>query len=105
VTTINLFPPVENASRPYLMLAHIGNIEINNTEVWEERLYLVSTSILLLITKRKSGQEPKQGRDLEAGADAEAMKRCCYWLARHGLFSLLSYRAQDHYPRHGHTYK
>ena len=42
---------------------------------------MVCTFILLLIIKRKSGQEPKQGRNLEAGADAEIMKRCCYWLA------------------------
>ena len=41
------------------MLVYIRNIEINNIEVWEEKLYLVSTSILLLITERKSGQEPK----------------------------------------------
>jgi len=39
---------------------------------------------------KKSGQELKQGRNLEAGADAEAMERAAYWLAPHGLFSLLS---------------
>lgn len=27
--------------------------------------------------QRKSGQEIKQGRNLQVGADAEAMKRCC----------------------------
>jgi hypothetical protein len=37
--------------------------------------------------QRKSGQEFKQGRNLEAGADAEAMKGCCFltcsiWLAQ-----------------------
>jgi hypothetical protein len=37
--------------------------------------------------QRKSGQELTQGRDLEAGADAEAMEGCCLlacssWLAQ-----------------------
>jgi hypothetical protein len=76
VTTINLFSPVENALRPFLMLTDIENIETNNIEIWEGRLYLVYTSLLLLITKRKSVQETKQGRELEARADAEAMKKC-----------------------------
>jgi hypothetical protein len=60
-----------------LTLAHTENISINNIEVWEERLYLLYTPILLLITKRKAGQEPKPGRNLETGVDVEAMKRCC----------------------------
>lgn len=49
VTTINLFSPVENALRPFLMLTDIENIETNNIEIWEGRLYLVYTSLLLLI--------------------------------------------------------
>ena len=46
-----------------------------------------------------SGQELKQGRNLEAGADAEAVEGAAYWLASHGLLSLLSYRTQGHQPR------
>jgi hypothetical protein len=41
--------------------------------------------------RRKSGQELTQGRNLEAGADAEAMGGAACWLAPHGLFSLLSF--------------
>ena len=52
----------------------------------------------------KSGQELKQGRNLKAGADAEAMERAAYWLASTGLLSLLSYRTQDHQPRDGTTH-
>ena len=37
---------------------------------------------------RKSGQELKQGRHLEAGADAEAMEGAAYWIAFHDLLIL-----------------
>jgi hypothetical protein len=47
---------------------------------------------------RKSGQERKQGKNLEAGADVQAMEDAAYWLAPDGLLSLLSYRTQDHQP-------
>lgn len=46
-------------------------------QVGEEKVYIVYTSILPFIIKKKSGQELKQGRDLEDGADAEAIKECC----------------------------
>jgi hypothetical protein len=54
--------------------------------------------------QRKSGQELKQGRNLEAGADSEAMEACyslacSLWLAQPAL-----YRTQDHYPRDGTTH-
>jgi hypothetical protein len=39
---------------------------------------------------RKSGQEFKQGRNLEAGADAEGLEDAAYWLVPHGLLGLLS---------------
>ena len=43
--------------------------------------------------QRKLEQELKEGRNLEAGADIEAIWRgAAYWLAHHGLLSLLSYR-------------
>ena len=38
------------------------------------------------VHQRKSEQELKQGRDLKAGADAEAMEGCCL-LACSSLFS------------------
>ena len=40
--------------------------------------------------------EGSQGRDLVAGADAEAMEGAACWLAPHGLLNLLSCRTQDH---------
>ena len=42
-----------------------------------------------------------QGRNLEAGAEAEAMEGAAYWLAPQGLLSLLCHRTQDHQPRDG----
>jgi hypothetical protein len=39
-------------------------------------IWLTLTSTSLFITERKLGQELRQGRNLEAGADAEAMERC-----------------------------
>ena len=52
---------------------------------------------------RKSGQELKQGRNLKAGADAEAMEGCCLltcftWLAPPALLS------QGHQPKDGPTH-
>ena len=52
---------------------------------------------------RKSGQELRQERILETGADAEAWRGAAYWLAPYNLLSLLSYRNQDHQPRNGTT--
>lgn len=43
---------------------------------------------------RGSGQEPKQGRHLEVGADSQALEECCSLLAPHGLLSLLSHSPQ-----------
>jgi hypothetical protein len=50
--------------------------------------------------QRKSGHELTQGRNLEAGADAEqVMEGCCLLACSPGLLSLFSYRTQD-----GHTH-
>ena len=54
--------------------------------------------------QRKSEQELTQGRNMEAGADAEAMEGAAYWLASPDLLSLLSYRTQDYQPRDGPTH-
>ena len=44
-------------------------------QVEEERIYLPYTSIFLaIIEKKKSGQELKQVRNPEVGADTEAME-------------------------------
>ena len=47
--------------------------------------------------------QPKQCRNLEAGADADTMEGVAYWLALPGLLGLLSYRFQDYQPRNGIT--
>ena len=46
--------------------------------------------------QRSQDKDLRQGRNPEARADAEAMEDAAYWLAPHGLLSLLSYRTQDH---------
>jgi hypothetical protein len=65
----------------------------------EERVYQ-----LILPDHSLSLVELRQSRNLEAGADAEAMEDAAYWLAPHGLLSLLSYRTQDHQPRNTTTH-
>ena len=42
--------------------------------------------------QKKSEEEIKQGKDLEAGADAKARRGAAYWLVPHGLLTLPSYR-------------
>ena len=54
--------------------------------------------------QRKSGQELMQSRNLEAGADAEAMGSAAYCLDLLGLLSLLSSTTQDHQFRDGTTH-
>ena len=49
----------------------------------------------LLLTgyyREKSEQELKQGRNIEAEANAEAKEGDAYWFLTHNLFSLLCYR-------------
>ena len=55
---------------------------------------MAHTSILLSIIKGSQARNSKKGRNLEAGAQAEAMEGATYWLAPQGLLSLLSYRTQ-----------
>ena len=57
--------------------------------------------------QRRSGQELRQGRNLEAGADAEAMewgRLLLNGLLPPGLLNLFSYRIQVHKPRDGTTH-
>jgi hypothetical protein len=75
---------------------------MTKAQVGEERVYSAYTSTLLFITKEvRTGTQAGQ----KAGADAEVMEGCSYWLACPGLLSLLSYRTQDSQPRDGPTYK
>jgi hypothetical protein len=45
-------------------------------QVGEERVYSTYTFHIAVHYQRKSGQELTQGRNLEAGDDAEAMEEC-----------------------------
>ncbi|EGV99603.1 hypothetical protein I79_006008 [Cricetulus griseus] len=45
-----------------------------------------------------------QGRNLEAGADAEAVEDAAYRIPPHSFLSLISYSIQDHQPRDGTTH-
>ena len=69
------------------------------TNLWEERIYLASTSTSQSIINRSLD------RSLEAGAEAEAMEGCLLacssWLAPPGLLRLLSNTTQDHLARGG----
>jgi hypothetical protein len=60
-------------------------------QVGEERVFSAYTSTLLFITK---GSQDWNQAGQEAGADAEAMEGCSYWLAYPGLLSLLFYRTK-----------
>jgi len=44
----------------------------------------------LSITEGAQDRNSRQGRNLVAGTDAEAMEGAAYWLVSHGLLSLLS---------------
>jgi hypothetical protein len=55
-------------------------------------------------SSKEDGTGVKSGRNVEAGADAEAMEGAAYWLAAPGLLSLLSCRTQDHQPTGGTTH-
>lgn len=63
-------------------------------QLWEEQVYFIHSSTQQFII-RQWWQELKEGRSLEAGADAEVTEGAAYWLANHCLFSLLPHRTQD----------
>jgi hypothetical protein len=63
--------------------------------------YIAFITFLYFYHWKKSGQELKLSRNLEA----ETMEDALFWLASHGLLSLLSYRTQAYHPRNGTTHK
>jgi hypothetical protein len=75
-------PPLEDSfpgtSGPVSVRVSIPEQNImTKKQVGEERVYSAYTFHIAVHHQRKSGQELTQGRNLEAGADAEAMERCC----------------------------
>jgi hypothetical protein len=65
---------------------------IARKQIWKKRVYLAFASILKEVrTETQTGQGFKQGRNLKAGAKAEAMEGCCLlayysWLAQSTFF-------------------
>lgn len=62
--------------------------------IWEGKgLFGLHIVTVTLLREAKSGT---QTSNLEAEADTEIMEDAAYRLASHGLFTLFSYRTQDH---------
>jgi hypothetical protein len=72
---------------------------MSNRQVGEERVYSTypSTSVCIIegSQDRNSHMAGTRGKELMQGPQRDA----AYWLAPHGLLSLLSYRTQDHHSR------
>jgi hypothetical protein len=67
----------------------------------EERVYSAYIFHIAVHHQRKSGLELKQVRKQEL--IQRPWRDVTYWLASHGLLSLLSHRTQDYQPRNGTT--
>ena len=59
--------------------------------IWEEKDSFGLCFYITAYHQRKSEQELKQGRNLEARVYLEAIGVAAYWFAPFGLLSLLSY--------------
>jgi len=66
----------------------------------KERVYLAHT-LFTVITGGSQDRKSSRAGTRRQGADAEAVEGAAYWLAPHGLLSLLSCRTQDHKLRNG----
>ena len=62
----------------------------------EGRVYLAYISKALFIIEGKSRQNSTRAGTWRQELMQRPWKDAAYWLAHHGLFSLLSYRTQDH---------
>ena len=74
-----------------LVRVSIGATKHHKQATWEGKGLFCLGSHIIVHHWRKSGQELKQGRNLEAGADAEAMEECCLlvcssWLVQPAFF-------------------
>jgi hypothetical protein len=65
----------------------------------EERVYLAYTSISLFIIKERQDRNSNRAGNWRQELMQRPWRGAGYWLALHGLFSLLSYRTQDYQPR------
>ena len=72
----------------------------NQKELGEERVYLYYISILYSVIE---GSQDRNTSRAGTWRQELTQRSAAYWLALHGLLSLLSYRTPDHQPRDGPT--
>ena len=72
---------------------------MNKKQVGEERVYSVYTSILLVTTKESQDRNLNRAEFWRQELMQRPWRGAAYWLASHGLLSMLSYKTQDHQPR------
>jgi hypothetical protein len=65
---------------------------------WEAWVYLADTSISLFIIGGSQGRSKNRAETWRQELMQRPRRGVAYWLAPHGLLSLLSYRIQDHQP-------
>jgi hypothetical protein len=94
--------PVIPLTRYQLILVRVTIAVMKTmTKINLGKIGLISPTMPHNSLSSKTVRTGTQGRNLDAGADAEATKSAAYWLAIHGFLSLLSCRTQDHQPMYG----
>ena len=70
-------------------------------QVGEKGFYLAHASTLLFIIEGSQGRNSNMAESWRQELMQKPWRGAAYWLASHGLLSLLSYRTQDHQSRDG----
>jgi hypothetical protein len=75
----------------------------------KERVYFTTVSYNISLSNvlgslAKQVKTDTKGRNLEAGTNANKRKSTTYWLAFHGLLSLVTYKTKEHQPRNSVTH-
>lgn len=73
----------------------VGMKHCNEKQLGEEKGLFLSQCHITVHHQKQRGQELTQGRNQEAGDDAEAVEGCCSLACSHGLLIMLSYKTQD----------
>lgn len=73
-------------------------------QVGKGKVYLAYTSRSLFIIKGSQDRNTNKAGARRQELTQKPWRGVAYWLAHHGLLSLLSHRTQDHQPRHGITH-
>ena len=74
------------------------------TAAWKERVYLPNIYISLFIAEGSQDRNSNRAGTWRQELMQRPWRIAVYWVASHGLLSLLSYRTQDHQPRDGTTH-